>query len=266
MARLLLGLCVVVFGAPVLLGQSGVEQAILTAEHGRAELRRKGSVSSVTTTDFVRIDRTGALGGRQERAADPTYTIEDLHVRPYGDVALVIGRQVVGGSPVRFTRVWVKQAGKWLVASQHTSPLTNTQAASLWPPARPVDSACGKTDAGEMAAVWAEESRAFRAKDVTGYSRIVGDDYIRIGQGILTKPEFMKVVGDPQRRAATSAANTVEQKVRFYGNGCVAVLTLRQTPTSGPNQQETRRTRVYVRRGGRWQEVLVHITPVAQQS
>ena len=65
-------------------------------------------------------------------AIDP-YKVEDFDVRLYGDVALVTGRTRITGrydgnpfsSHYRYTDVYVRRAGKWLVASVQITPVTD---------------------------------------------------------------------------------------------------------------------------------------------
>jgi ketosteroid isomerase-like protein len=92
--------------------------------------------SAILAPDWSVIHITGTITGRAEalricREERPTFTElrhDDLSVRVFGDSAVVTGKTTAttaGSSPVtivlRFTDVFVRRAGRWLVvASQAT--------------------------------------------------------------------------------------------------------------------------------------------------
>jgi Domain of unknown function (DUF4440) len=67
------------------------------------------------------------------RAKEPPIeelTVDDVSVRPYGDMAVVTGRTLVrigGASPLtirlRFTDVFVRRSGQWQVVASHATRL-----------------------------------------------------------------------------------------------------------------------------------------------
>jgi len=57
-----------------------------------------------------------------------TYTYSELSVRFYGDTAIVTGREETTGTGVtfqgRFTHVWAKRLGKWLLVAIQRTDIT----------------------------------------------------------------------------------------------------------------------------------------------
>ena len=89
--------------------------------------------------DYVLITPTGAVRNKREvirELATPGMKMEpydpfDVQVRMYGDTAVVTGRMrqrfVLGGiryaNDLRYTDVYVKRKGKWLLVSAHASAI-----------------------------------------------------------------------------------------------------------------------------------------------
>jgi ketosteroid isomerase-like protein len=72
-------------------------------------------------------DKTGFIASRKDSwiPRSETYTYSEMTVRFYGGAAIVTGREATTGTGVqfqgRFTHVWAKRNGKWLlVAIQRT--------------------------------------------------------------------------------------------------------------------------------------------------
>jgi hypothetical protein len=89
--------------------------------------------------DFVLVMPDGAIRGKREVIRDlatPGLEMEpfdptDVRVRVYGDTAVVTGRMlqrfVLGGvrraHDLRYTDVYVRRKGRWLLVSGHVSPV-----------------------------------------------------------------------------------------------------------------------------------------------
>jgi ketosteroid isomerase-like protein len=76
-----------------------------------------------TSDDFVLVDADGMVKSKAQRGADikaglgPGAKFTEERARMYGDTAIITNLQ----GNVRFTSVWVKQAGVWRMASAHSS-------------------------------------------------------------------------------------------------------------------------------------------------
>jgi ketosteroid isomerase-like protein len=123
---------------------TSVEQAV--REQDQARIRAQLHADTVAlrriyADDFLGIGPTGVVRNKAAVIADFTshaltyqsITTAEVRVRVYGNTAVEIGRStMVGidkGKPVprdnRFTRVWVKTAGRWQLVSNHYSPLVS---------------------------------------------------------------------------------------------------------------------------------------------
>ena len=84
----------------------------------------------VTMTDMAVLTKAQSIGLlRSGRLKFPRYETSDIRIRVYGDAAVVTGRlqrtRTVEGNNVdddwRFTKVYVRRAGKWQVVAWHAS-------------------------------------------------------------------------------------------------------------------------------------------------
>ena len=88
----------------------------------------------VTMTDMAVLTKTQSIGLlRSGHFKFPRYETSDIRIRVYNDAAVVTGRlqrtRSINGKNVdddwRFTKVYVRRAGKWQVVAWHAS--TNTR-------------------------------------------------------------------------------------------------------------------------------------------
>ncbi len=84
----------------------------------------------VTMTDMSVMTKPKAIGFlRSGRMKFPRYETSDIRIRVYGDAAVVTGRlqrtRNINGRDVdddwRFTKMYVRQAGRWQVVAWHAS-------------------------------------------------------------------------------------------------------------------------------------------------
>ena len=141
----------VVAGASIVHGQKQGER---TSSHGSVDkvIRRvdderiKAQVSAdavaldrIYADDFIGIGPSGALRTKAQVLADFTsgelkfqsIITDDVQVRVYGNTAVETGRSTMIGQDRgktvprdnRFTRVWIRQHGRWRLVSNHYSTL-----------------------------------------------------------------------------------------------------------------------------------------------
>lgn len=149
MRKILTIFALMVISLTIALGQTSnkkIEDEIqkLEDEFDQALSKRDAAtLDRLTTDDFMvtntipaRIITKEAFKERIKNMAARAFTIEsrkidDLKVRVYGDTAIATGhvkeiRKTTDGKTtdfeIRFTDVWVKRNGKWLMASSHASP------------------------------------------------------------------------------------------------------------------------------------------------
>jgi ketosteroid isomerase-like protein len=131
------------FGA----GQGGAENSVLKAEQELAQAGVKQDLQAfqrLEADDYVFTGSDGESWGKERDVADlksgnftaSEIKLEDMQVKPYGDVAVVHGRATLtnakyGGAdisgPYRFTDVWVQRGGKWELVSSHISRIAAKQ-------------------------------------------------------------------------------------------------------------------------------------------
>jgi hypothetical protein len=114
------------------------ERAVLEADQAFAradEQNQDARMRAMESSDYTFVSRSGAVSGlsTNDPAAAPTRSIVVAYdrVKAYGSIAVVQGTllwtDIKGLSPgaLRFTRVWVTQAGNWkLAAEQRTAIAT----------------------------------------------------------------------------------------------------------------------------------------------
>jgi ketosteroid isomerase-like protein len=120
--------------------QTTVEREILSLEEARNEAVLHGDVTALdrmTSDDYTFITLRGELRTKSDILKGfasgsfhyDSRQISDLKVRVYGDTAVVTGRSVQKGmengkdysGDYRFTRVYVKEKGRWLTVALQTT-------------------------------------------------------------------------------------------------------------------------------------------------
>jgi uncharacterized protein (TIGR02246 family) len=151
--RLILVVAVVVLTATSLaLGQeqstsrdqkSSVEQAIRQLDHERIQAQIGAdavALDRIYADDFIGVGPSGRVRTKPQVISDFTsgdlkfqsITTDDVQVRVYGNTAVETGLSKMIGQDkgkavprdTRFTRVWVKQQGRWRLVANHYSSQT----------------------------------------------------------------------------------------------------------------------------------------------
>ena len=123
-----------------------VEQAIrqLDSERIQAQVGADAAaLDRIYADDFIGIGPSGTVRTKAQVISDFTsgdlkfqsITTDDVRVRIYGNTAVETGRSTMNGQDRgkavprdnRFTRVWVKQQGRWRLVANHYSPLITHQ-------------------------------------------------------------------------------------------------------------------------------------------
>ena len=119
-----------------------VEQVIRQMDHERIQAQIDADAAALTriyADDFIGIGPSGTVRTKPQVISDFTsrelkfqsITTDDVRVRVYGNTAVETGRSTMigqdNGKAVprenRFTRVWIKQVGRWRLVANHYSPL-----------------------------------------------------------------------------------------------------------------------------------------------
>jgi ketosteroid isomerase-like protein len=121
---------------------SSVEQVIRQLDHERIQAQigaNAVALNRIYADDFIGIGPSGTVRTKPQVISDFTsgslkyqsIMTEDVLVRVYGNTAVETGRSIMIGQDKgkavprdnRFTRVWIKQVGRWRLVANHYSPL-----------------------------------------------------------------------------------------------------------------------------------------------
>ena len=155
MRRTLVIAALVLTAVPIALGQQqsarreqrgSVEQAIRQVDNERIQAQIHADAAAldrIYADDFIGIGPSGTVRAKPQVLSDFTsgdlkfqsITTDDVHVRIYGNTAVETGRSTMNGQDRgkivprdnRFTRVWVKQHGRWRLVANHYSLLITQQ-------------------------------------------------------------------------------------------------------------------------------------------
>ncbi|HKP48322.1 MAG TPA: nuclear transport factor 2 family protein [Pyrinomonadaceae bacterium] len=119
-----------------------VEQVIRQIDHERIQAQINAdavALGRIYAPDFIGVGPSGTVRAKPQVLSDFTsgslkfqsITTDDVKVRVYGNTAVETGRSTMVGQDKgkavprdnRFTRVWVKQQGRWRLVLNHYSPL-----------------------------------------------------------------------------------------------------------------------------------------------
>ena len=126
--------------------QTNVEEVIkkLDNERIQAQIHADGTaLDRIYADDFIGVGPSGTVRTKPQVMSDFTsgelkfqsITTDDVQVRVYGNTAVETGRSTMIGQDkgknvprdTRFTRVWVKQQGRWRLVANHYSAQTTHQ-------------------------------------------------------------------------------------------------------------------------------------------
>jgi uncharacterized protein (TIGR02246 family) len=126
--------------------QSTVEQAIRKVDDERIQAQIHADAAAldrIYADDFIGIGPSGTVRAKPQVLSDFTsgdlkftsITTDEVQVRVYGNTAVETGLSTMDGHDKgkavprdnRFTRVWVKQQGRWRLVANHYSSLVSRQ-------------------------------------------------------------------------------------------------------------------------------------------
>src|SRR5437762_11404377 len=126
--------------------RSSVEQAIRKLDNERIQAQihaDAAALARIYADDFIGVGPSGTVRTKPQVISDFTsgdlrfqsITTDEVRVRVYGNAAVETGRSTMNGQDkgkavphdTRFTRVWVKQNGRWRLVANHYSSQTTRQ-------------------------------------------------------------------------------------------------------------------------------------------
>jgi ketosteroid isomerase-like protein len=122
---------------------NNVEKAVMDLERSYRDAVAKQDVQAlgrILAEDFIATSSRGEIRDKTKEIDDikpsadykmEDFSLEDIRVRVFGDTAIVTGRSILqvafrgqsSTSNFRYTRVYVKRKGLWLVVSQQLTRL-----------------------------------------------------------------------------------------------------------------------------------------------
>jgi ketosteroid isomerase-like protein len=126
--------------------QTSVEEVIKKLDDERIQAQIHADATAldrIYASDFIGVGPSGRVRTKPQVISDFTsgdlkfqsITTDDVQVRVYGNTAVETGRSIMIGQDkdqtvprdTRFTRVWVKQQGRWRLVANHYSSQTTRQ-------------------------------------------------------------------------------------------------------------------------------------------
>jgi len=125
---------------------TSIEDAIRKVDNERIQAQIHADAAAldrIYAEDFIGVGPSGTVRTKPEVLSDFTsghlkfqsITTDEVQVRVYGNTAVETGLSTMVGQDAgktvprdnRFTRVWVKQQGRWRIVSNHYSLVTTRQ-------------------------------------------------------------------------------------------------------------------------------------------
>ncbi len=234
---------------------------VRAAEQARADAARRGDVQAfgkLLDPSFVRINRFGRVLGPDDTTAlspSPGFELEDYTVRYFGDAAITNGREQfdTASNPLRFTRVWVHEGGRWLNLAEQLTAISAEAARPDEPSDDDMALGAGVAPGGGAAAeeLRQAESRyrnAERINDLTLLAQYRMPDFVRVNRLGEIEPN------EPTLLAEVKAVSQAHDRiVRTRGNLGVVVGRLTWNDMQGGVTSQLRYLTVWIWQDGRWQ-------------
>ena len=265
---------------------SVAQTQVAAAERERADAIARNDAnaySRLVSADVLVVDRNGDLLSKNDRmsavdsgrARDTRRAEEDVDIRVYGDLALVIGRsrsQEDGAQRFDyFTRIWAQRGGRLEMVAAHYTDITaqvedndpvNPTMPDRHVPALPIATTAPAVNAeDDLQRAIRDQHRAYWSKAEDRYRQYAGTDLLRIAEnGIRTQADLIAgMLGNARLPAPPS--DQLDVRARVFGNAAVSTWLDQGTNPAGRVSQN-RFTVVFVRRGDVWQMVHIHSTGV----
>jgi uncharacterized protein (TIGR02246 family) len=253
------------------------EQEILKIHASLDEAYLKNDIAvfeRVFADDYVYSNPEGKMFNRaqnldelRKEAANPNYkvltaTSDDLKVRISGNTALVTGNWVATTVPRtdanaephkdtgRYTGVYEKRNGKWLLIAEHFSEAPHDR----------------KLMEQQVLKKGREYGEMIKNQDAAAIERLLADEYLYTNEKGKVKNKAEDLASYKDRPVKFEVFEVSEQKVRVIGNGAaVETGTVRYKGTdkdSKPFAGSDRYTTTWVWRDGRWQIVADHTSEI----
>lgn len=260
---------------------------VIEAERARADAiarRDAAAYGNLVAPDLIVVDSNGDVRDKDARmeavssgAASNTKRVEDdVDVRVFGDLALVMGRadSQEKGELNRdyFLRVWAQQNGVLKVVASHytrVSSIAEDNHETFGEADRAIDELPVGTDAvrgnaeQQVEQAVREQHLAYWRKDTERYLQLAGVDLLRVAEnGISNRGQLVQGMRGNARLPAPPSEQ-LDLRVRVFGNTAIASWLDQGGDLLGRFAQG-RFTVVLARRGDGWQMVHIQTSGVKQ--
>ncbi len=230
----------------------------------------------VLADDYVLSSQTGKMMNRAETLEDLrkewtntnykalTVTSDAVKVKVSGNMALVTGNWTFTSVPAndtnaephkdtgRYTGVYEKRNGKWLLVAEHSSEAQHDR----------------KLMEQQVLKMGKEYGEMIQRGDAAAIERILADDYLYTDEKGKVKNKAEDLATYKNREYKIESVENSDQKVRVIGNNAAietANFRVKGTGKDGKPFDDTYRyTTTWVWRGGRWQVAADHTSEVKQ--
>jgi uncharacterized protein (TIGR02246 family) len=256
---------------------SKAEQEILKIHNGLDQAYLKGDITAfehIMADDYVysspygkMMNRTQNLEEMRKEIAKPTFkvmtaTSDDVKVKVLGNMALVTGNWASTTVPPdnpnaephkdmgRYTGVYEKRKGKWLLIAEHFSEAPHDN----------------KLMEQQVLKAGQDYSQLIKNQDGAAIERILADEYIYTNERGKVKNKTEDLAGYKNRPVKFEIFDMSDQKVNIIGNGAAIEtgnIRYKGTDFDGkPFDGSARYTTTWIWRGGRWQIVADHTSDI----
>jgi ketosteroid isomerase-like protein len=250
---------------------------ILKIHNGLDQAFVKGDIAffeRVLADDFVysgpdgkMLNRARNLEEMRSWAVKPdlkvlTLTSDNVKVKISGNVALVTGNWTSTNVPAdnlnaephkdtgRYTGVYEKRGGKWLLIAEHYSEAAHDR----------------KLMEQQVLKAGLEYAQMIKNQDAAAIERILADEYLYTSEDGKTTNKAEDLAGYKNDRTKLELAEISDQKVRVIGNDTAVetgIIRLKGNDKNGqPFDESERYTTVWIWRDGRWQIVADHVSDI----
>lgn len=243
------------------------DQAYMKNEIAFAE--RNLAEDYILVIDGERKTRQELFAEIKKESAAPRTFERDLRsknetLRLVGDVAVATGliewketpkenpRRESNGGQERYTLVWERRGGRWLLLSEHISSIRRDR----------------KMMEAEVTKASSDYTEMILRRDVVAIERVLAEEYVLTTENGEVRNKTQALDRHKNSPYKLESLTVSEQKVRVY-NGSIAVETgkvnYKGTEKNGKSSAGSERyTATWIRRDGRWQIVADHLSDVKE--
>jgi hypothetical protein len=239
------------------------DRAVLQADHALMQVfagTDRAGADHLLDKDFVWIDSNGRIQTRAEvleHLPTPANAGVDVQERTYGESAVVRGNQ----GRVQVVRVWAKRGPGWKVVLYQEVTLSlkseppmgsGTEASDCQNPCKKIPFQPQTPSEQEVIASWQGVMRSMAANDADAYAPLIADEFTATDthhDRAYTKADRLAQI-QKQKQTGAHTALPALISASMFDFGETVLMIAREQRT---NAKAYFNSRMWVKRGGRWQ-------------